>query len=240
MTAIKGVGYARSLLSGSIVRTNDSFYGVAMNKTLTNQVIALSGLAQTVYLIQQVARKGAADQDAVRVLISSVLKIDADDVLDVYGGISGLREGLKQLVRQLSSPRQVDPEMARYASSLIYLQQQLMQDKAMIEAVGVAVTRAQQVAEASGDMLDEAVLTELADGYQRTISTMRPRILVSGDQRYLSDPLNAKRIRALLLAGVRSCVLWQQCGGVRWKLFWVRGRILKEARRLLEQLDAGH
>ena len=101
MTAIQGVGYARALFSGSIVRTNDSFYGVAMNKTLTNQVIALSGLAQTVYLIQQVARKGAADQDAVRVLISSVLKIDADDVLDVYGGISGLREGLKQLVRQL-------------------------------------------------------------------------------------------------------------------------------------------
>ena len=231
------MGYADSPLSGTIVETYDVFYGISMNKTLTNQVIALSGLAQTVALIQQIARKGAADQDSVRVLIASALKVDADDVLDVYGGISGLREGLKQLVRQLSSPRQVDPEMARYASSLIYLQQQLMQDKAMVEAVGVAVTRAQQVAETTGDILDEAVLTELADGYQRTLSTMKPRILVSGDQRYLSDPFNAKRIRALLLAGVRSCVLWQQCGGVRWKLLWVRGRILKEARRLLEQLD---
>jgi high frequency lysogenization protein len=60
--------------------------------------------------------------------------------------------------------------------------------------------------------------------------------MVAGEQRHLSDPENADRIRAVLLAGIRSAVLWRQCGGVRWKLLFHRGRLQQEARRLLKSL----
>jgi len=204
-----------------------------MEKTITNQTIALAGLAQAVTLVQQIAKRGSADQEAMEVCIASTLKIDADDILDVYGGLAGLKTGLKQLEIQLTEPRQVDPELARYASTLMYLEQTVMKHVAMTEAIGVAVRRAQASAEKAGRVLDDEVFEALAYGYQQTLSQLRPRVLVSGEERFLSDQRNGDRIRALLLAGVRSALLWRQAGGVRWKFFFIRASLQRKAQRLL-------
>ena len=207
-----------------------------MEKTLTHQAIALAGLSQAVLLVQQIARRGSADRDAMKTSIGSTLKIDADDILDVYGGLSGLETGLRQMERQLAEPRQVDPELARYASTLIFLEGQVMKRPEMVDAIGVAVQRAQAAAERSGDILDDGVFEALAYGYQQTLSQLKPRVMVSGEQRYLSEQRNSDRIRALLLAGVRSALLWRQAGGVRWKLLFVRSSLQREARRLRESI----
>jgi high frequency lysogenization protein len=145
---------------------------------------------------------------------------------------------LKQLDQQLSEPRHVDPELARYASTLIVLERQLIQKPAMGEAIGVAISRANNSAEKAGSLLDDTVMEDLAYGYQQTLSQLKPRVVVTGEQRYLADPHNADRIRALLLAGIRSVVLWRQAGGVRWKLLFIRTRLQREARRLLTGLDS--
>ena len=207
-----------------------------MEKTLTHQAIALAGLSQAVLLVQQIARRGTADLDAMKTSIGSTLKIDADDILDVYGGLSGLETGLRQMERQLAEPRQVDPELARYASTLIFLEGQVMKRPEMVDAIGVAVQRAQAAAKRSGDILDDGVFEALAYGYQQTLSQLKPRVMVSGEQRYLSEQRNSDRIRALLLAGVRSALLWRQAGGVRWKLLFVRSSLQREARRLRESI----
>lgn len=207
-----------------------------MEKTLTHQAIALAGLSQAVLLVQQIARRGSADLDAMKTSIGSTLKIDADDILDVYGGLAGLETGLRQMERQLAEPRQVDPELARYASTLIFLEGQVMKRPEMVDAIGVAVQRAQAAAERSGDILDDGVFEALAYGYQQTLSQLKPRVMVSGEQRYLSEQRNSDRIRALLLAGVRSALLWRQAGGVRWKLLFVRSSLQREARRLRESI----
>ena len=207
-----------------------------MEKTLTHQAIALAGLSQAVMLVQQIARRGSADLDAMKTSIGSTLKIDADDILDVYGGLAGLETGLRQMERQLAEPRQVDPELARYASTLIFLEGQVMKRPEMVDAIGVAVQRAQAAAERSGDILDDGVFEALAYGYQQTLSQLKPRVMVSGEQRYLSEQRNSDRIRALLLAGVRSALLWRQAGGVRWKLLFVRSSLQREARRLRESI----
>ena len=207
-----------------------------MEKNLTHQAIALAGLSQAVMLVQQIARRGSADLDAMKTSIGSTLKIDADDILDVYGGLAGLETGLRQMERQLAEPRQVDPELARYASTLIFLEGQVMNRPEMVDAIGVAVKRAQAAAERSGDILDDGVFEALAYGYQQTLSQLKPRVMVSGEQRYLSEQRNSDRIRALLLAGVRSALLWRQAGGVRWKLLFVRSSLQREARRLRESI----
>ena len=208
-----------------------------MEKNLTHQAIALAGLSQAVYLVQQIARRGTADLEAMKTSIGSTLKIDADDILDVYGGsLVGLETGLKHMERQLSEPRQVDPELARYASTLIFLEGQVMKRPDMVDAIGVAVQRAQNAAERTGDVLDDGVFEALAYGYQQTLSQLKPRVMVSGEQRYLSEQRNSDRIRALLLAGVRSALLWRQAGGVRWKLFFIRSSLQREARRLRESI----
>jgi high frequency lysogenization protein len=206
-----------------------------MNKTLTHQAIALAGLSQAAYLVQQVARQGRADPDAMEASIASALKIDADDVLDVYGGLQGLAIGLKRLDEQLSGPGRADPEQARYASTLIFLERTLMQEPAMINALTAALQRASARAEAVGP-LDLDVLALLAEAYSNTLSQLKPRVLVAGEQRYLADSERADEIRALLLAGIRSAVLWRQCGGTRWKLLFHRRRLQQETKQLLRAL----
>lgn len=206
-----------------------------MIKTLTHQAIALAGLSQAVFLVQQIARRGVADRETMEASLGSTLKIDADDVLDVFGGLHGVTVGLRQLEKQLAGPGKADPEQARYASTLIFLERKLMQQPEMVEAIGTAVRHATERAEEWG-VLDDDVVKILADAYQRTLSTLKPRVLVAGEQRHLARSDNAHSIRALLLAGIRSVVLWRQCGGTRWKLLFYRTRLQQEIRRLLQSL----
>ena len=77
------------------------------------------------------------------------------------------------------------------------------------------------------------MLARLADTYASTVSQLQPRIMVQGEPDYLNTPANANRIRALLLAGMRSAVLWRQLGGHRLKLLWTRKRIVACAQAML-------
>ena len=61
-------------------------------------------------------------------------------------------------------------------------------------------------------------LAALATLYQDTISKLTFRIHVKGNIEFLKDPRVAENIRALLLAGIRSSLLWHQLGGRRWHL----------------------
>jgi high frequency lysogenization protein len=207
-----------------------------MEKTLTHQAIALAGLSQSVYLVQQIAKRGNADRLDLEVSIGSTLKVDADDIYDVFGGLAGLKTGLEQLARQLAEPWRVDPELARYASTLIFLEREVMKRAEMVQAIGQALNRAEAARARTGQILDDEVIQALAQGYQQTLSQLKPRVIVSGEQRYLSAAHNADRIRALLLAGVRSALLWRQAGGIRWKLLFLRTRLQREARNLLDTM----
>ena len=206
-----------------------------MNKTLTNQAIALAGLSQAIFLVQQVARRGRADRDDLEASIASVLKIDADNVEDVYGGIECVKTGLIRLEKQLGGPDTVDPEQARYASVIIFLERRLMKQPEMLDTIRMGVQEAAELAEVSG-VLHEDVVATLAEIYQQTLSRLKPRVMVVGEQIYLADQENGQIIRALLLAAIRSAVLWRQCGGSRWSLLFSRQKLQREAAGFLERI----
>lgn len=206
-----------------------------MIRTQTNQVIALAGLTQCVHAVQQIAKRGHTDEAAMRPCIGSLLKIDADDVLDVYGGLAVLAPGLRLLEKQMGNPDQVDPELARYSATLWFLERKLMKSAHKMALITSGI---RDIAERVGveDILHDDVLADLATLYQKTISELRPRVVVMGEERYLRNTENANRIRALLLAGIRSVVLWRQCGGSRWKILLSRTRFQRTARWLLKEL----
>jgi len=203
-------------------------------KTLTNQTIALAGVAQAAALVQQLATRGTCDQEALSASIGSVLKIDSANVLDVYGGLPGLKFGLKQLQAQMTGYKVENPEQARYAATLVFLENQLSSRKDLLDAIRSGVEKAQAQSEHFGPM-HENVLANLGEIYHSTISTLQPRIMVNGEQAYLSRPDIVNKIRALLLAGIRSVILWKQCGGARWKFIFYRKKIQKELEALLKQ-----
>jgi high frequency lysogenization protein len=204
-------------------------------KTLTNQTIALAGVAQAAALVQQLATRGTCDQEALNASIGSVLKIDSGTVLDVYGGLDGLKLGLKQLQTQMAGYRVDNPEQARYAATLVFLENQLSSRKDLLDAIRSGVEKAQAQSEHFGG-LHENVLANLGEVYHSTVSTLQPRIMVNGEQVYLSRPETVNKIRALLLAGIRSVILWKQCGGARWKFIFYRKKIQKELENLLKQV----
>ena len=105
----------------------------------------------------------------------------------------------------------------------------------MLEQIRVGIERARLQSE-HFSITHTNVLANLAACYSETISTLTPRIIVSGEQGHLSNPDVANAVRALLLSAIRSAVLWRQCGGNRFQLLFGRSKLLAEARRLLERI----
>jgi len=203
--------------------------------TITNQTIALAGIAQAATLVDQLATTGKASMNAMEASIGSVLKIDSDSVIDVYGGLSGIKLGLEQLQIQMTGYKIASPQQARYAASLVFLQNQLSGQKDMLKTINIGITKAQNQAEHFG-LLHENVMASLGDLYHSTISTLQPRVMVNGEPDFLSKPEIANKIRATLLSGIRSAILWRQCGGTRWKFLFYRKKIQGELKVLLAQI----
>jgi len=205
-------------------------------QTLTNQVIALAGIAQATALVHQLSTTGKADQKALEVIIGSILKTESDSVLDIYGNdLANLTLGLQHLNSQLTGYEIAYPEEARYAASLVFLEKQLYEQSGMLKTISIGIERAKAQSD-HFHLLHENVLANLGDMYLQTISRLQPRIMVNGVPDYLSNPDIANKIRACLLAGIRSAMLWKQCGGRRWKFLLFRKKIQIEVQRLITLL----
>lgn len=81
------------------------------------------------------------------------------------------------------------------------------------------------------------VLTsKLAELYLNIISSLGSRVVVKGVKCFLQDFRIQEKIRCLLLAGIRSIVLWKQFGGNQIKLIYFRYCIIKKAKKILFNL----
>jgi len=205
-------------------------------KTITYQTVALAGIAQAANLVQQLATTGKTDALAIKASLNSLLILEPDNPVDIYGSLAGIKVGLEQLKEQLSTTQITNPEQARYAAALVYLESKFAKNPDMLSKVHNKIIMAQQQCEHFG-IMHENVIANLADIYHHTISTITPRIMVNGDQSYLSSPEIINKIRALLLAGIRSTMLWRQCGGSRWRFLLFRRKILTEVEFLLSEIE---
>ncbi|GAB4261870.1 MAG: high frequency lysogenization protein HflD [Methylomicrobium sp.] len=204
--------------------------------TITHQAIALAGIAQAAALVRQLATTGKSEPKATEASIGSILKTDSDTVEEIYNGLVGVRLGLEALNQQITGFNVADPEQARYAASLVFLEKQVSTRPDLLQMIGTGIERAKHQAETYG-LLHENVLANLGDIYFNTISTLQPRVMINGEQLYLSQPETVNKIRALLLAGIRSAILWRQCGGSRWKFLFFRKKLQDEVSILLARIE---
>ncbi len=206
-------------------------------KTTSNQTIALAGISQACLLVKELASTGTVvNSTAIETSINSILKLDSDTVIDIYGDLSNIKSGLEQLKLQLTGRTIADPEQARYAASLVFLEKQISNRPEMLNKIKVGVEKAQFQSETFG-IMHENVLANLGDLYHSTISTLQPRIMVNGEEEFITQPAIINKIRTLLLSGIRSALLWRQCGGARWKFLFFRKKIQDEVEFLLSQID---
>jgi len=203
--------------------------------SIKNSTLALAGMFQSADLVRQIARQGLLDTAPFETSLQSLLKIDANSVEDVYGGVSGIKTGLRVLCEQFGSGNARNMEVMHYVLGMIHLERQLMKHKEMLTNMGTAIETAQAQTEMFA-LSHPNVIGYLANLYAQTLSTFDFRIKVNGERRFLDNQNNADKIRALLLAGVRSAVLWRQKGGRHLQFIFSRGKIVRAAQQFLEQI----
>lgn len=202
-----------------------------------DKTLALAGIFQAARLVQQIARTGMVDQDVFAASIKSVFRIDAANPEDVYGGAQNILSGCRTLLNQLGGGESRDSnqeiEVTKYVITIMVLERKLAKHPELLQKIGAGIEKATAQSE-HFSMTHDNVIASLADVYAETISTLRPRIMVNGEHNHLSNQDNANKIRALLLAAMRSAVLWRQCGGTRWQIMFKRKTFTDEAERILK------
>ncbi|ALN19386.1 high frequency lysogenization protein HflD [Ectopseudomonas mendocina] len=196
---------------------------------MQEQLVALGAVFEAAVLADKIARTGQVSEASMGCMLGSLLVRDPKTTLDVYGGDDlNLRDGYRALISSLErNPSALQREPLRYSLAMIGLERQLDKRSDMLQVMGSRLDQIQQQVEHFG-LVHDNVIAACGGLYQDTISTFRQRIQVHGDMRFLQQPSNAAKIRALLLAGIRSARLWRQLGGHRWQLVFSRGKLLKE------------
>lgn len=204
---------------------------MAVQKSFRNQAIALAGIAQVSAMVQELATTGKTNTEALEISIYSLLQLNPDSALDVYKDLNNIQYGLKILQTQITGFDISNTEQARYSTSLVYLEAQFAKNTEMKQKISRGIEKAQLQVE-HFELTHENVLASLGDLYANTISTIKPRIMVNGDPQFLQQAQVVNKVRALLLAGVRSAMLWRQCGGSRLTFLFRRKKLQDEVKFL--------
>jgi high frequency lysogenization protein len=195
------------------------------------RVLGLAGLFQATALAQQLANDGRCDEAALEASLDSVFRIDAASVVEVYGRISCVRLGLRTLITQLDEGGG-DMAITRMVITVMRLERALARHGEQRDALQQGILSAQRQVEHFGQHSPQ-VISRLAGLYTSTLSTLKPRVMVTGNPQLLQQPVLVERVRACLLAAVRSAVLWRQVGGRQWQLIVHRKQCSMLARGLL-------
>ncbi len=196
-----------------------------MSNRYSDRVLALAGLAQALHQVRRIAETGQSESSVVQASLDSVFRVDADSTLAVYGGVRDLTSGLRVLRGYLSKETR-DDALPRLAMSVLQLERRFVREGDVVGAVAKGLediaSRATELGSTHPD-----VLSALGGLYADTISHLRPRVMVQGNPHYLGQPGVVAEIRAILLAAVRSAVLWRQLGGSMWDLILSRRALLE-------------
>jgi high frequency lysogenization protein len=189
--------------------------------------------------VRQLAHEGRCASDAFAASVGSIRKLDAGNTEEIFSGVGGVHIGLEFLRDKLSSVSEtLDVEIARYVVAMLHLASRLTRRRDAQETIrnGIAtIERQMAFFEGSDEAVHPSLVEKLAELYIQTLSTLAPRIIVTGEHGYLVNPLVAARVRAALFAGIRAAFLWRQLGGRRWQLVLSRRKIMLAARELLDE-----
>jgi len=205
---------------------------MTQNTSMSTRVLALAGLVQALAQVRRVADTGQANAAILATAMDSVFRIDAPSPDAVYGHVEALRPGLT-LLRDYFGSSQRDEQLPRLVLAVMQLERRFVRDHDMGRRVQSGIRAQAGNAERMGSTHPD-VMGALGSLYAETLSHLRPRVLVQGNPHYLGQATVVSEVRAILLAAVRSAVLWRQCGGSLWDFLLRRRDLLAAVRDHLE------
>ncbi|ARD45836.1 high frequency lysogenization protein HflD [Colwellia sp. PAMC 21821] len=204
---------------------------------LEKQTITMAAICQASVLVQKVARTGTVDESELAIMLNSIMVTSPNNILEVYSNdIAHLTSGLNALVEQLGSQtKKKDPELTRYVVGLLGLERRLANKKNQLSLLGDRIEQSQRQL-AHYDITSDTLIASLASIYSDLLSPIGTPIQVAGEPSLLKQQSNQHKIRALLLAGIRSSVLWRQVGGKRRNILFGRTKMVACAQQLLKEI----
>jgi high frequency lysogenization protein len=204
---------------------------------LEKQTITMAAVCQASVLVQKIARTGAVEEAELAIMLNSIMVTSPESILEVYSNdVAHLTSGLKALIEQLGNQTsKKDPELTRYVVSLLGLERRLANKKNQLSLLGERIEQSQRQL-AHYEITSDTLIASLASIYSDLLSPIGTPIQVAGEPSLLKQQGNQHRIRALLLAGVRSSVLWRQVGGKRRNILFGRTKLVACAQQLLKEL----
>lgn len=202
---------------------------------IKDQTLALASMMQSATLISQLANGETINSAAFDCSLDSLFTLKANSMEDIFGYGDGLISGIKALKTYLSGESEKpERQIAYYILSMIKIETKMMKDEGLLQKIESGLENIQQ--QSIDFNLSQSARAHKIDGlYQQTISTIKPRIMVQGDQVHLSNSDNTSKVRTLLFAGLRAAVLWRQKGGSRLKLLFSRKKYIRQAELLLQK-----
>lgn len=206
--------------------------------------ITFAAICQVAHLVQQVSRNGQVDDSELAILLNSIITTSPDNTLAVYGGeLANVKQGLELLINHLGDSKSEngkksnvkDPEFTRYIISLINLERRLTKQPKQLTLLGERIDASKRQLD-HYSITSDTLIASFASIYSDIISPLGARIQVTGEPNILKQTASQHKIRALLLAGIRSTVLWRQVGGKRRTILFSRNKLVKTAKELLEQI----
>ena len=216
------------------------------------QVVALAAVAQSAVLVSKLAVHGNASQTELLASVNPLLVLNPRSESDVYPNLWHLNLGLRTINDMFSQVRSPEnASLVHYILGMLHIRKKLDSNSAMqanirdgLQSIqplllipeNATPWRMEETGKTDGQLRQEQTFEQLATLYQDTISTLPHRIQVHGQLDYLQNDYVSNRVRSLLLAGIRSAVLWHQLGGRRWRLVLYRRRVQETASALRRRL----
>ena len=200
---------------------------------MKNRTMALAGVFQATELVRQAANHGTWSGYAASASLKSLFMLESGSPAEVYGGRQHIRLGAETMLSVLQGESRYTDSL-RYSVSLLQVERKFRRDASKQNRVG---ERLSEIALLGVDdeqhEREDLQAREISNLYTETISKLSPRIVVNGKPQYLKNERTVDWVRTLLLAGLRSAVLWKQLGGGRFELMFGRKKIIRETESLL-------
>jgi high frequency lysogenization protein len=200
---------------------------------MREKTLALSGVFQATELVRQAANHGTWSGYAASASLHSLFKLEAGSTEEVYGEVSKMRLGVETMLAVLEGDGRY-AESLRYAVGLLQIEKKFRRSGKVQQQVGQGLENVSALGqELEQHEREDLQAHEISELYTDTISKLSPRIVVNGSPQYLRNERTVDWVRTLLLAGLRSAILWNQLGGGRFELMFGRKKIIEEGRALL-------
>ena len=195
-------------------------------------VLALAGIFQAATLIETLATSGTLPESSFHASIHSLFELDPRAVSDIFPHLSDMALGINSLIKHFSHHISASspPHILQYVVGISHLERQFISKQHIVNDLRQRLTHIKSQAEYFSPT-HENVIAALSTAYRATLGQLPYRIQITGKSCYLEPAQTFLQIRALLLAGVRSAVLWRQYGGSRMMLVLKRKQIVHIAKQ---------